>query len=85
MVKTKSAEKDTSGQFLELTIPYWFSSAAREAEEDLRVGDYVRVLGLNSKCELMEIFPKFNSVRVRRVGASDEMVLSMGYGDTLEG
>ena len=74
MVKTKRYENKSSGQFLNLTIPYWFSSAARETEEDLQIGDYVRVIGLNSKFELMEIFRKFNSVRVRRIGASDEMV-----------
>ena len=74
MVKTKSAEKNTSRESLDLTIPYWFSSAAHDNDEDLQIGDYVRVLGLNSKFELMEIFRKFNSVRVRRIGASDEMV-----------
>ena len=79
MMKMKMAENNTSRQSLDLTIPYWFSSLARDNDEDLQIGDYVRVLGLNSKFELMEIFRRFGSVRVRRIGASDEMVFPWRY------
>ena len=79
IMKSKSAERKSSEQFLELTIPYWFSSLARDNNENLQIGDYVRVTGLNSKFELMEIFRRFGSVRVRRIGASDEMVFPWRY------
>lgn len=58
----------STGQYLELTIPYYFSSIAREREENLQVSDYVKVAGLHGKFEIIDIFPRFGSVRVRTVG-----------------
>jgi hypothetical protein len=59
---------------LDLSIPYYFSDTARKRQEDLLIGDYVRVRGLTGqKFELMEIFRQFGSVRVREVGHVESM------------
>ena len=51
--------------------PYWFTSLAKVRGEDLQVGDYVRVVGLEGKHELTAIFWEFGEVEIRSVG-SDE-------------
>jgi hypothetical protein len=50
--------------------PYWFTGLARERGDDLQVGDYVRVLGLEQKYELTDIFWQYGDVQVRKVGAT---------------
>jgi len=58
--------------------PYWFTSAAREKDQDLRVGDYVGLLGSDQKYELMEIFWNGN-VRVRAIGSVESLGLPWKY------
>ena len=58
--------------------PYWFSSAAREKDQDLRVGDYVGLLGSDQQYELMNIYWDGN-VRVRRVGSLESLGLPWRY------
>ncbi len=53
--------------------PYWFTSRARERGDDLQVGDYVRVAGLEDKYELMHIFWEYGNVEVRAVGSDEFM------------
>jgi hypothetical protein len=66
--------KSATGQYLDLAIPYWFGRTARRRQENLLLGDYVSVRGLpDRKFELMEVFPKFGSVRVREVGHIESM------------
>jgi len=59
-------------QYLDLNLPYYFSDLARRRQEQLRIGDYVKVSGLGGKYEIMDIFPRSGSVRVREVGGRDE-------------
>ena len=67
--KTKPGrEVATTQQFQELRVPYYFSSLARRRQENIEIGDYVRVSGLQNKYELMDIIWKYGSVRVRQVG-----------------
>lgn len=51
--------------------PYWFTAQARDRGESLEIGDYVRVVGLEDKYELMDIFWAHGHVQIRGVG-SDE-------------
>ncbi len=60
-----------TGQFQELTIPYWFSSLARERGEALRIRDIVRVRGSHKKYWLVGIYPEVGSVDVMEVGGLD--------------
>ena len=73
------AAADSSRQYLDLTIPYWFSSMARRRQEDLQVSDYVRVRGLDKKYELIDIFPQFGSCRVRGVGEIECLLMPWAY------
>lgn len=59
------------------TIPYYFSSPARERGENLRVGDFVRLSGLDDKFEVVGICRRRNSVRVRAIDRTDQMYLPM--------
>jgi hypothetical protein len=73
------AENDAHGargQFVEMTIPFWFSSAARAIGQNLKIGDFVRLSGLDDKYELISIHRRRNSVRVRRLGRSEQLYLS---------
>lgn len=72
-------ESATTGEFLDLTIPYYFSEMARRRQEDLQISDYVRVRGLDNKYELIDIFPRFGSVRVREVGGIDGFLIPWVY------
>src|SRR5271157_3332896 len=58
--------------------PYWFTSVARKKNQDLQVGDYVRLLGTNQKYELMDIYWDGN-VRVRAVGSTESLGLPWRY------
>jgi hypothetical protein len=58
-----------------LTIPYYFSRLAQRRNENLELGDYVKVRGLDKKYELMDVFPRFGSVLVREVGAEECMTV----------
>ena len=71
----RSDASSLEGQPQELATPYWFSSTARRRQADIQVGDYVRVRGLDKRYELMDIFPKHNSVRVREVGGTGELLI----------
>jgi len=51
--------------------PYWFTALARDRGDSLEIGDYVRVVGLEGKHELMDIFWAHGHVQIRAVG-SDE-------------
>ena len=42
---------------------------------DLRIGDYVKVRGLDKKYEMIDIFPQFGSCRVRAVGGETTCLL----------
>lgn len=63
----------------ELTVPYWFSSAARLRQKNLLVGDYVAVRGLEKRYELVDIFPRFGSVRVREDGETESLLIPWVY------
>jgi len=58
----------TSQQSPKLTIPYYFSDIARRRQENIEIGDFVRVQGLEKKYRLINLYPQFGSVRVRAVG-----------------
>jgi len=73
------ATADFSGQYLDLTIPYYFSSLARERQEDLQVSDYVRVRGLDKEYEIIDIFPRFGSCRVRAIGEIECLLIPWAY------
>src|SRR5208283_4006910 len=67
--KTKPGrEVATTQQFQELRVPYYFSDIARLRQENIEVGDFVQVRGLEKKYKLIDIYPQFGSVRVRAVG-----------------
>lgn len=65
----KRAAADSARQYLDLALPYYFSSLARRTGENLRRGDYVKIRGLqkNRKFQLMDIYPQYGWVRVREV------------------
>ena len=74
VTKTGRRAADTTGNLRELSVPYYFSSLAKKKQEQLQIGDIVKVRGLPGRYELMDIFPRSSSVRVRCVGGSDEQV-----------
>lgn len=74
-MKQIDEQTGTGEQTRELTVSYHFSSAARAVGQGLRIGDYVGVLGLDDKYELMDIFRRRNSVRVRAIGRTDQLYL----------
>ena len=75
-LKTKSGrEAATTRQFQELRVPYYFSDIARRRQQNIEIGDYVRVSGLQNKYELMDIIWKYGSVRVRQVGHIESMTM----------
>ncbi|MGO9570477.1 MAG: hypothetical protein ACLP5H_23345 [Desulfomonilaceae bacterium] len=76
---TTSKDYLISERSLDLTIPFYFSSLARQRQEDLQVGDYVCVSGLEGKYELMDIMWKYGSVRIRRIGHSESMTMPWIY------
>ena len=59
--------------------PYWFTALARDRAEDLQVGDYVRVEGLEDKYELTGIFWQFGEVEVRVVGTDRHLGMPWKY------
>jgi hypothetical protein len=77
---TKTGRRE-SAEFLDLTIPYHFSSLARKRQEDLLIGDYVTVRGLgkDKKFELVDIYPQFGSCRVRAVGETSCLLMPWAY------
>jgi hypothetical protein len=77
----KRATADFSGQYLDLTVPYWFSSMARRRHENLQVGSYVAVRGLgkDKKFELVDVFPRFGSCRVRGIGKTECLLMPWAY------
>ncbi|MGB6066118.1 MAG: hypothetical protein WBG50_15060 [Desulfomonilaceae bacterium] len=77
----KRATADFSGQYLDLTVPYWFSSMARRRHENLQVGSYVTVQGLgeDQKFELVDVFPQFGSCRVRGIGKTECLLMPWAY------
>lgn len=62
-------------EYLDLALPYYFSDPARRRQEDLQIGDYVQVPGLDKRYELMDILWKYGSVRVRQVGRLDSTTM----------
>jgi hypothetical protein len=79
--KTGKRMAFTTGQYLDLTIPYWFSRTARLRQENLLPGDYVTVRGLEKekKFELIDIYPQFGSCRVRLVGETSCLLMPWAY------
>jgi hypothetical protein len=79
--RNRRAVSASPGQYLDLTIPYWFSSMARRRHEDLQVGDYVTVQGLgkDKKFELVDVFPQFGSCRVRAIGEIECLLIPWAY------
>lgn len=73
--RVKRAGSASPGRSLDLALPFYFSGLARRRQEDLRVGDYVQVCGLDKRYELMDILWKYGSVRVRQVGRLDSMTM----------
>jgi len=65
-------------QFQELTVPYYFSSITRQRGDDIRIGDYVAISGLDKKFELIDIIWQYGSVRVREVGGIEGYVFPWG-------
>ena len=55
--------------------PYWFTTLARQNQEDLQIGDYVRVDGMPHRYELTDIFWQYGAVEVRAVGSDEFQVL----------
>ena len=64
-MRAEENEIGAKAQYVEMTIPFWFSSVARAVGLNLRVGDFVRLSGLDDKFELVGIYRRKNSVRVR--------------------
>ena len=62
-------------QFVEMAVPFYFSSAARAIGQDLKIGGFVRLPGLDHKYELISIHRRRNSVRVRAIGFTDQLYL----------
>ena len=58
-----------------MTIPYYFTSEARACGESLEIGDYVRLIGLDDKYVLVAIIWRRGSVRIRRIGRTDQLYL----------
>ena len=79
--RTKEAASTSRGEYLDLTLPYYFSDLARDYDMDLRIGDYctVRGLGEDKKFELVDIFAQFGSCRVRRVGETTCLLIPWAY------
>jgi hypothetical protein len=71
--REKRAGSASPARSLDLALPYYFSGLAHRRQEDIQVGDYVQVSGLNKKFELVDILWKYGSVRVRQVGRLDSM------------
>ena len=73
----RAANEGTSAkeQYVEMTIPFYFSSLARAIGQNLKVGDFVRLTGLDDKFELVGIYRRRNSVRVRAIGQIDQLYL----------
>lgn len=68
-------EIDAQEQFVEMAVPFHFSSAARAIGQNLKIGDFVQFPGLNHKYELVSIHRRRNSVRVRAIGRTDQLYL----------
>lgn len=75
MMRATDKERGAKEEFVEMTVPFWFSSVARTVGLDLKVGDFVRLSGLDDKYELVGIYRRRNSVRVRAIGRSDQQYL----------
>jgi hypothetical protein len=71
----RATASDVMQGYLDLTIPYYFSSVARHNGDDLRIGDQVRVRSLDNKFELVDIFPQESSVLVREVTGCEEAII----------
>jgi hypothetical protein len=63
----KRAAAESARHYLDLALPYHFSSIALKRGENLECGDYVMIRGLqkNRKFQLMDIYPQYGWVRVR--------------------
>jgi hypothetical protein len=79
--RNRRADSDSPSEYLDLTIPYWFSTMARRRQENLLPGDYctVRGLGKEKKFELVDVFPQFGSCRVRAVGKIECLLIPWAY------
>jgi hypothetical protein len=78
MMRATDEKPEPKKRFLELTIPFHFSTAARASRRNLEVGDFVRLRGLDGeddKYELVSIHRRRNSVRVKRIGSTDQLYL----------
>jgi hypothetical protein len=76
----KRAAADSARQYLDLALPYHFSSIARKRGENLQVGDLVRIKGLQKhrRFQLMDIYPQYGWVRVREVGGTEVDGIELG-------
>jgi hypothetical protein len=74
-MKAENDEPSAKGEYVEMTIPYYFSSLARAIGLNLKIGDLVRLPGMNDKYELIAIIRRRNSVRVRAIGRTDQLYL----------
>jgi hypothetical protein len=74
-MRAEENEIGAKAQFVEMAVPFYFSSVARSIGNHLRVGDFVRLSGLSDKYELVGIFRRRNSVRVRAIGRNDQLYL----------
>jgi hypothetical protein len=74
-LEMRATASDILERSLDLTIPYYFSSVARDSGEALRIGDQVRVRGLENKFELLDIVPRESSVTVREVHGFEAAII----------
>jgi len=77
--RNRRAGSDSPSEYLDLTVPYWFSSMARRRQENIQVSDYVKVRGLDNKYEMIDIFPQFGSCRVRAMGETECLLIPWAY------
>jgi len=77
---TARGTSNPEGKIRELKVPYWLSAKARRRQEHIEIGDYVMVSGLpDRKFQLTDIMWKYGSVRVREIGRTDSMSMSMPW------
>jgi hypothetical protein len=74
-MRAENSEPGAKEQYVEMTIPFYFSPSARAVGLNLKVGDFVRLPGLDDKFELVGIYQRSNSVRVRAVGQIDQLYI----------
>lgn len=79
-IAIKKAAADSSREYLDLALPYYFSDVASRRGENLQCGDYVRIRGLQKdrKFQLVDIYPQYGWVRVREVGGTEPDGIELG-------